>query len=192
MSARVAVLAILTTVLSVACSEPEWEPNEFTIDADSGGAVGLSIVPGIYQTDGPAYEGVDCTYKRTGFGGERGSPEVLQEGSTRSGPVVIEVKGTDRMFESVGCLDWTPLRLDLDAPTPIYEGRYEVGVDVQPGWYRTAGVRRGQSRCSYLSSDGETAQQLKSTKKAASILIEPTHSTFYSNNCQPWIPSERE
>lgn len=194
MFVRHAIWAALCVLYVAACGEStqDMDPGKAVVlNGNGSGAVGLWIVPGIYRTDGPANVGEECTYRRIGFGKDD-SRSVLQEGSTPSGPVVIEIKGTDSEFASSGCLDWIPLRLDPDAPTTIYDGRHEVGVDVQPGWYRTAGVRRGQSWCSYLSYDGKTSQQLKSTKKAASVFVEPTHATFISTNCQPWVPQERE
>ncbi len=65
------------------------------------------------------------------------------------------------------------------------DGTYEVGVDIQPGAYSSAGPIDGSACYWKRSSDGEMVDNAL-TKRPQVVTVEPTDTTFTTNDCQAW------
>lgn len=93
--------------------------------------VGTSgIEPGTYRTAGMT----SCYWARLlAFG----VPDALAN-DAGSGPAVVTILPTDGGFQSIGCGTW---RLNAPAVPTAHpgDGVWRVGVDIQPGTYRSSG-----------------------------------------------------
>ena len=65
------------------------------------------------------------------------------------------------------------------------DGTYEVGKDIQPGVYSSAGPV-GDSACYWKRVNGTNIVDNAMSKKAQIVQIDPTDTTFTTNECQPW------
>ncbi|TFV55790.1 hypothetical protein E4P42_21425 [Mycobacterium sp. PS03-16] len=80
-----------------------------------------------------------------------------------------------------------------DAPAPgalkttiDANGTYRVGVDIAPGTYSSGGPI-DDGACYWKRVGGEKTLDNALTKKAQTVRIEPTDTTFTTNDCQSWI-----
>jgi hypothetical protein len=95
--------------------------------------VGSDIQPGIYQTLG------EITYfeRLSGLSGE--FSDIIANEASPPIPVLIEIKEDDVAFNSQGPGIW--LRIDdsynPEIKTSFDDGWWIVGVDIEPGLYRT-------------------------------------------------------
>jgi hypothetical protein len=65
------------------------------------------------------------------------------------------------------------------------DGTYAVGKDIQPGTYSSAGPV-GDGACYWKRVNGPNIVDNALTKKAQIVAIEPTDTTFTTNECQQW------
>ena len=65
------------------------------------------------------------------------------------------------------------------------DGTYAVGTDILPGTYASAGPIDG-SACYWKRVKGDTIADNALTKKPQMVQIEPTDSSFVTNDCQQW------
>ena len=65
------------------------------------------------------------------------------------------------------------------------DGTYAVGKDIQPGTYSSAGPV-GDGACYWKRSNGSDIVDNALTKKAQVVQIEPTDTSFTTNECQAW------
>jgi hypothetical protein len=65
------------------------------------------------------------------------------------------------------------------------DGTYAVGKDIQPGTYSSAGPV-GDGACYWKRVNGTNIVDNALTKKAQIVAIEPTDTTFTTNECQQW------
>lgn len=65
-------------------------------------------------------------------------------------------------------------------------GTYTVGVDIQPGTY-TSGGPVDDGACYWKRVSGEKMVDNALTKKSQTVRIEPTDTTFTTNDCQSWV-----
>src|SRR5262245_6397311 len=65
------------------------------------------------------------------------------------------------------------------------DGTYTVGKDIQPGVYSSAGPV-GNGACYWKRLNGTSIVDNAMTKKAQIVQIDPTDTTFTTNQCQPW------
>ena len=69
------------------------------------------------------------------------------------------------------------------------DGTYVIGVDIQPGVYRSAGTARDGSDCYWkrLSSlDTSDIIDNNGSPGPQTVEIKPTDKAFVSSHCQPW------
>jgi hypothetical protein len=93
----------------------------------------------------------------------------------------------------VGAVSAATAQADPNEPTPPAppkttidaDGTYEVGKDIQPGRYSSAGPV-GDGACYWKRVNGTDIVDNALTKKAQVIQIEPTDTAFTTNECQPW------
>jgi hypothetical protein len=65
------------------------------------------------------------------------------------------------------------------------DGTYAVGKDIQPGTYSSAGPV-GDGACYWKRSNGSDIVDNALSKKAQIVQIEPTDTSFTTNECQAW------
>jgi hypothetical protein len=65
------------------------------------------------------------------------------------------------------------------------DGTYAVGKDIQPGRYSSAGPV-GDGACYWKRANGTDIIDNALSKKAQVVQIEPTDTTFTTNECQSW------
>jgi hypothetical protein len=65
------------------------------------------------------------------------------------------------------------------------DGTYAVGKDIQPGTYSSAGPV-GDGACYWKRVNGTNIVDNALTKKAQIVQIEPTDTSFTTNECQAW------
>jgi hypothetical protein len=69
------------------------------------------------------------------------------------------------------------------------DGTYAVGKDIQPGTYSSAGPV-GDGACYWKRVNGTDIIDNALSKKAQIVQIEPTDTSFTTNECQPWQPTD--
>jgi hypothetical protein len=65
------------------------------------------------------------------------------------------------------------------------DGTYAVGTEIVPGIYTTAGPIP-DSACYWKRLNGSELLDNALSKKPQTVVIEPTDTTFTTNDCQPW------
>ncbi|MFG1933354.1 hypothetical protein ACGFK1_22310 [Mycobacterium sp. NPDC048908] len=65
------------------------------------------------------------------------------------------------------------------------DGTYAVGKDIQPGTYSSAGPV-GDGACYWKRTSGTDIVDNALSKKAQIVAIEPTDTSFTTNECQAW------
>jgi PKD repeat protein len=151
--------------------------------------VGSEIEPGLYRSRSG---GRDCRWERlSGFDGF--SDQVIAWG-TNDGPIIVEISGQDRAFNSVGCSRWTkdtsPITSDLEAP--FGEGVFAVGEDIAPGFWQSEDTGRCYwtrlSGFSWLESEIMDEAFVRDTP--VTVLIQSGDTGFMSSECGTWTRIE--
>lgn len=73
------------------------------------------------------------------------------------------------------------------------DGTYAVGVDIQPGVYRTAGPVNGSRNCYYkrlASFNSSDIIDNEGAKGPQVVEIMASDTAFSTSNCQPWTLAE--
>ena len=65
------------------------------------------------------------------------------------------------------------------------DGTYAVGTDIEPGVYQSAGPVEGGA-CYWKRSNGAAIVDNALTKKAQTVAIDSTDTSFTTNGCQQW------
>jgi hypothetical protein len=65
------------------------------------------------------------------------------------------------------------------------DGTYAVGTDIEPGVYQSAGPVEGAT-CYWKRSNGTDIVDNALTKKAQTVAIAPTDTSFTTRSCQQW------
>lgn len=142
------------------------------------------VRPGTYRSRGGAH----CYWERLrGFGGTLS--EIIANGGAE-GRVVVTIEDGDAGFRSnAGCGTWTQ---DLSPVTahpaaPFRDGIYIVGVDIEPGSWRT----QGAERCTWarLRGFGGTVADIIARGDApgpVTLTILPSDRGFMSAGCGTW------
>ncbi len=81
--------------------------------------------------------------------------------------------------------DPTPAPAPGPKTTIDTDGTYTVGRDIQPGVYSSAGPV-GDGACYWKRSNGTNIVDNAMSKKPQVVQIDPTDTTFTTNECQPW------
>jgi hypothetical protein len=163
--------------------EPVEEPTTF---GDGTWVVGEDIGPGLYRNEDPSS---GCYWERMrNFAG--GMNSILANGLDTRGPIVVEILGGDKGFTSQDCGEWTSnlSRVSTDR-TQITDGIWIVGVDVQPGTYRSSNPG---SNC-YWERMHDFSQGLNSIiangipgGASAIVEIRASDAGFTSTGCGTW------
>jgi hypothetical protein len=118
----------------------------------------------------------------SGFGG---SEAEQISNSAGKGSRVVTIGSTDAGFISTGCGTWSS---NLTSPgLPIADGVWIVGVDLQPGRYRS----EGGSACLWqrLSGFGGIDNESLEIGERTTVEIGPSDTGFLSINCGRWTPA---
>jgi hypothetical protein len=134
------------------------------------------IQPGTYRTAGTA----SCYWARLWvFGGS----DILANGAG-SGPAVVTIFPDDGGFESRGCGTWLLNAPAVPTATPG-DGVWRVGVDIQPGTYRSS----GGDPCYWarlFGFAGNSQIDIRLGSGPTSVTIKPTDVGFESRKCGSW------
>ena len=86
---------------------------------------------------------------------------------------------------AVASADPTPAPPPGPKTTIDADGTYAVGKDIQPGTYSSAGPV-GDGACYWKRTNGTDIVDNALSKKAQIVQIEPTDTSFTTNECQAW------
>ncbi|OBF38008.1 hypothetical protein A5724_09680 [Mycobacterium sp. ACS1612] len=88
---------------------------------------------------------------------------------------------------AVASADPTPTPPPPPGPTTTIngDGTFAVGKDIQPGTYASAGPV-GDGACYWKRTNGTDIVDNALSKKAQIVQIDPTDTSFTTNECQPW------
>ena len=95
------------------------------------------------------------------------------------------VLGSCVAFSGVASADPAPAPPPGPKTTIDADGTYAVGKDIQPGTYSSAGPV-GEGACYWKRSNGTDILDNALSKKAQIVQIEPTDTSFTTNECQAW------
>jgi hypothetical protein len=145
--------------------------------------VGSDIQPGTYRTRTGSQ---GCYYSRLrGFGGTLG--EIIANENTNY-PAVVTITATDAGFQSSRCGTWTQDLSQITSSIATFDdGAYIVGIDLQPGTYRSS----GNVGCYYarLRGFGGNLREIISNENIdtpAIVTIAATDAGFQSSRCGTW------
>jgi hypothetical protein len=100
--------------------------------------VGSDIQPGTYRTSENS-DGL-CYWERSKDA--KGEVDSILANDNVTGSSYVTIKKTDKIFKSTDCKDWYPVTAaKTGAPKTgmAGDGMYKVGVDIQPGTYKSTG-----------------------------------------------------
>jgi hypothetical protein len=145
--------------------------------------VGSDIQPGIYRTNG------EITYfeRLSGLSGE--FSDIIANEASPPTPVLVEIKEDDIAFKSEGSGVWTRIdgSYNPEIKTSFDDGWWIVGVDIQPGLYRTTDEVRYYARLSDVSGDfSAIIANEASTSGPAIIEINENDFAFQSSGDVLW------
>lgn len=112
-------------------SEPSFEP---TVTFGPGTyLVNDDIEPGRYRSE----SGVTYFERLSGLSGE--FDDIIANAALPSGPVIVDIKSSDMAFKTEGSGTWYLLddSYQPEVKTTFSDGWWIVGVDIEPGNYRT-------------------------------------------------------
>lgn len=66
-----------------------------------------------------------------------------------------------------------------------HDGTFNVGTDIMPGVYTSAGPAQGHT-CYWKRTNGSDIVDNAMSKKPQVVQIDPTDKTFKTDGCQPW------
>jgi hypothetical protein len=66
------------------------------------------------------------------------------------------------------------------------DGTYQVGTDLLPGVYKSAGPVEGSGACYWKRSSADKMVDNGLTKRAPVVVIDPSDTSFTTNDCQTW------
>jgi len=145
--------------------------------------VGVDVRPGTYRTRTGSG---GCYFARLkGFGGS--VDEILASGATNA-PAVVTILPTDKGFQSDHCAPWTANVSPIARNNSVGPGDYIVGIDLQPGTYRSGG---GGLACYFARLRGFTHAPgdviaNNHTQGSAIVSIAASDRGFTSNGCGTW------
>ncbi len=148
--------------------------------------VNIDIDPGVYYAE----PSLLCYFARLrGFSGEFDDIIANGTGEVRT---LVSIKATDTGFESVGCGTWQEvLETDRFAENPdqFGDGYYRVGIDINPGTYRSRQDNAAGCYWERLSGfDGGFESIIANgfTDAATLVTIRSADTGFMSTGCGFW------
>ncbi len=146
-----------------------------------------AIKPGLYYSEDPPFI---CYWARlSGFSGELN--DIISNGLV-SHPDLVQIKDSDKGFESNGCGTWTEVPADEKLPVernPWRDGAYRVGLEIEPGTYRslTTGLEGCYwERLSNFTGEFDAVITNGFSESQTIVRIESSDIGFRSNGCGGW------
>ena len=183
---RICLMIIFRSILITTLYLNIFSPSFLTAQDNFGEGthlVGSDIQPGIYQTNG------EITYfaRLSGLGGEFG--DIIANEASPPTPVLVEIKEEDIAFESEGSGIWSLIddTYKPEMKNSFDDGWWLVGVDIQPGLYRTTSAVDYYARLSGVSAEfGDIIANEASTSGPAIIEIKESDFAFQSSGEMSW------
>ena len=190
------VAGIYVAGLTVSDGKLSSSSATVTVTASTGGGisfgngvrlVGTDIPPGRYRSvNDPT---ASCYWAR--LKNLTGSNDIIANDGG-AGPRVVDILATDVAFESSRCGIWSlitgPVTSDLQAP--FGDGVYMVGLDIQPGLWRSSGSETSSCYWARLKnltgSDDILANDGGAGQRVVEILASDV--AFESSRCGTWSP----
>jgi hypothetical protein len=127
--------AVTASATATAAAPTVAAPTPFNFGSGKK-LVPSEVAAGTYRMRTPA---PGCYWERlSGLGGTFG--EILANGNP-AGPEIVTIAPTDKAFNSSRCAPWSAdLSAITTSPTAAFgDGTWQVGVDIAPGTWRSAG-----------------------------------------------------
>lgn len=148
--------------------------------------VGSDIPPGRYRGN---LDGGSCYWERMKSFDGAGVDSIIANDNV-NGPTVIEVAPTDAGLKGNRCGEWTPATDPLTLPNraPGGDGVFIVGLDIDPGTYRSSGA----SGCywerlrSFSQAGIESTIANDNAKGPAVVKIAAGDAGFKTSRCGSW------
>jgi hypothetical protein len=118
-----------------------------------------------------------------------GSAAAIIANDIGAGPRLVEIVASDAAFESNRCGPWTEVSgpVTTSVTAPFGDGVYLVGVDIQPGVWRSNGTGMGcyWARLRNLRGEGDVIENVTGAAPAL-VAIGPSDLAFKANRCGTW------
>ena len=173
--------------------ERKWL-DEGLLFADGWYRVGEDLEPGIYRTTGLDTSIYGCRWRRlSGFQGETDNI-LVHYWDDLGKPTIVEIAETDKGFSAQGCGKWYRDKVAVaDDSQNFSDGAYLVGLDIEPGlyrseaqwgcqWERLSGVSRNFYSGRLFGKDSE----LIAAGSTTLVEILPSDKAFVSHGCLKW------
>ena len=157
--------------------------------------VGSEIAPGIYRTKGIDTSIYGCSWQRlSGFKAENNNV-ITNYREDKGMPTIVMIDPRDRGFKTQGCGFWYAESIPVtENANSFNDGAFIVGVDIQPGtyksiaqtgcyWERLSGLSRDYYAGRLFGQDTE----LITYSNATIAEIAPSDKGFISYNCKQWV-----
>jgi hypothetical protein len=109
--------------------------------------------------------------------------------STRTAAAAAIVLAGCAVSTGVASADPVPAPPPAPKTTIDADGTYAVGKDIQPGTYSSAGPV-GDGACYWKRTNGTNIVDNALSKKAQIVQIDATDTSFTTNDCQAWQPTD--
>jgi hypothetical protein len=150
--------------------------------------VGTDIQPGTYRTTGND-DGL-CYWERAKDAS--GGLDSTLANDNVTGSSYVTIKKTDKIFKSTDCKDWyaAPAKQTGSPKTSMSgDGMYKVGIDIQPGTYKSTGNAEGAC---YWERSKDALHGLGSitgndnVTGTALVTVRSSDAYFKSQGCGDW------
>ena len=162
------------------------EPPKPTIPGTGTLIVGKDILPGRYRGN---VAGGGCYWSRLSSFEGSGIDGIIANDNI-SGPTVVEIAPTDVGFKTSRCGEWSPADTPLDLPgrAPAGDGVFVVGLDIDPGTYRSNNTGSCYwARLRSFAQDGtDSIIGNDNSRGPAIVTIAPGDVGFKSSRCNSW------
>ena len=174
--------------------EKQWRQSGLLL-VDGIYFVPSEVKPGIYRTTGRETSIYGCRWQRlSGFGAEQNNI-IVDYNEPRGRPTIVEIASTDKGFKTQGCGQWYASSVPItDSQTQFGDGAYIVGLDIEPGTYRSSAPwgcywerLSGFNRLSYNGRLFGQDQELIAHSSNTIATIQPSDKGFISDGCQMWV-----
>ncbi len=123
-----------------------------------------------------------------------GKPGSIIANDIGSGPRIVYVRPSDRVFRTNGCSRWkrvfdSALQAVSTRTRLPGDGVFLVGADFVAGTYQSSGNTAACYWQRSSSADGAAESILDNgiAKGTPTVRVEPSDATFGSSRCNPWV-----
>jgi uncharacterized protein YjdB len=147
--------------------------------------VSIDVPPGRYRSVNAATG--SCYWAR--LRNTAGTAASIIANDIGAGPRLVEIVAGDVAFESNRCGPWTEVSgpVTTGVTAPFSDGVYLVGVDIQPGVWRSSATGSGcyWARLRNLRGEGDVIENFTGTSPTL-VAIGPSDVAFKTNRCGTW------